>query len=165
MKAQNNKDIKKGIINFSIYLVASIFFAVCIFSAFMKTSSVEVYKILEKTSEYDKTQQKQISLTEKVDSMFFYTTLLNTDNYNYTAINISLSNKKVNLSETVNTLPDRDIRLYRRLANDMPVFFSMKDSIRRASLEEDKFREELLRCIKGTPVRQTSRVLARPLRR
>lgn len=148
MKAQNNKDIKKSIINFSCYLVISVFFAICIFSAFMKASSVEVYRILAKTSEYDKIQQKQVYLTEKVDSIYFYTTLLNSSSFiNYTSVHLSLSNKKISLTEEASRLQDKDARLYKKLAKDMSVFFSIKDSIRRMTAEEDKYRADLVRCI------------------
>lgn len=148
MKAKNNNEVYKAVVSFSRYLIFLIFLAVCIFSAFMKTSSVEVYKILAKTQEYDNIQMKQMNLTERMDTIYFYTSLLNSDpKINNVLMQNSLSNRKIQVLEEVNTMSEKDCRMYKKLANEMNTFLGIKDSIRLATLEEELARTDLLRCI------------------
>lgn len=148
MKAKNDKEVRKGVIQFSLYFVASVFFAVCIFSMFMKTSSIEVSRIMEKTDVYDKTQQRQVYLTEKIDSIFVFTKLLSSNSQvNHSLVLTSLANQKKNAMQNLNSIPDRDGKLYKKILDEMDVFFNIKDSLQAATYDEDRYRKEYIRCM------------------
>jgi hypothetical protein len=148
MKAKNNEDVYKAVLHFSYYLTGSIVLAVCIFSAFMKTSSVEVNRILEKTEEYDLIQMKQANLTESMDTLYFYTSLLNSDPIiNRSLMYNVLSSRKIEMLNEIETMDEKDCLLYKRVAGQMDVFFAIKDSIGTASSEEETVRADLIRCI------------------
>ncbi len=148
MKSKNNQDVRQAILQFSYYLIALVFLAVCIFSGFMKTSSVEVDKILAKTQEYDHIRVKQIDLTESMDTLYFYTSLLNPDRkiYNTQMYNV-ISQRKQLFLETTSGMNEKDYRLYKKLAGQINTFLSMKDSIFQAASTEELVRIDLLRCI------------------
>lgn len=148
MKAKNDKEVRKGVIQFALYFVATVFFAVCIFSMFMKTSSTEVSRIMEKTDVYDKTQQKQVYLTEKIDSISVLVNLLSSNaQVNHSLVLTSLANQKKNAMQNLNAVPDKDAKLYKKILNEMDVFFNIKDSLHVAAYDEDKYRREYIRCM------------------
>ncbi len=148
MKAKNNKDVRKSIIQFSYYLIGSVFISICIFSGFMKTSSVEIEKIQAKAQEYDQIQMKQIDLSETMDTLLFYTSTLvyERKKYNSQVYNM-ISDRKQHLLSTAMSMNEKDCRLYKNLAVQMNMFLSIKDSIFRATVEEETVRLNLLTCI------------------
>lgn len=148
MKAKNSEDVYKGMRTFCYYLVAAIILGVCIFSCFMKTSSVEVHKILAKTQEYDFIQTQQVNMVEGVDTLYFYSSLLNSDpKINNSLMYNVISGRKLHLINSVNNMEEKDCRLYKKLTNQMNNFLSIKDSIRLAMTEEEMVRADLIRCI------------------
>lgn len=149
MQAKNSDKVHKAIVRFSLSLAASVALAVCVFWGFMKTSSVEVSRILDKTSEYDLIQMKQVELTEKMDTLYFYTSLLNSDpKVNHILMQNNLSSKKIQFSNNLSEISDsRDCRLYRKLSTQLSTFFNIKDSIKIASSDEELVRADLMRCI------------------
>ena len=148
MKAQNSDDVYKAMLTFCYYLVAAIALAVCIFSCFMKTSSVEVSKILAKTQEYDFIQTRQVNMTESVDTLYFYSSLLNSDpKINNSLMYNVISGRKLYLNSAVESMEEKDCRLYKKLTNQMNTFLGVKDSIRLAMTEEEMVRADLIRCI------------------
>lgn len=148
MKAKNDKEVGKGVIQFSLYFVATVFFAVCIFSMFMKTSSIEVSKIMEKTDVYDQTQQKQVYLTEKIDSIFILARLLSSNSQiNHSLVLISLANQRKSAVQVLNAIPEKDAKLYEKILTEMDMLFSIKDSLQEAAYEEEKYRREYIRCM------------------
>jgi len=148
MKSKNSEDIRKGMLRFSYYLVTIIILAISIFFGFMKTSSVEVSKILAKTKEYDKTQTQQVRLTETMDSIYHYIRLLNVDSkINNTLMHNYLSNMKLRVTHESANMDSKDVRFYNRLGAQMGTFLEIKDSIRIAKRDEELVRMDLARCI------------------
>lgn len=148
MKSKNNEDVRKGMLRFSYYLAGTVFLAICIFFGFMKTSAIEVSKIMDKTKEYDKIQMQQVRFTESVDSIYHYIQLLNSDPkinnvllYNY------VSDKKIRLVNQTGAMQERDVRFYKKLSQQMNTFLETKDSIRIAKRDEEMVRMDLARCI------------------
>jgi len=153
MSIKNNKEVIQAVRKFSYYLVGLVALAVCIFSGFMKTASVEVDRILDKTQEYDYIQMKQIALTESMDTLFFYAGLLNSDQKINSSLMFNVISEKKNsfLSHT-NDLADKDCRIYKKLASQFNVFLGVKDSIYITSKEEELLRADLVRCISDNRV-------------
>ena len=148
MKAQNYVAIRKAILKFTGYLIASVVMATCFFFFFMKTSSVEVSKILNKTKDYDKIQTIQLDLKEKVDSIYYLASkLTNESKINYRLMQNTLSVRKLQLSNLLLELPKEDGLLYGKLANQMNIFFNTKDSLIIATSELNTVREDLIQCM------------------
>jgi len=147
MKAQNYKAIREAVFKFTLYLVASVVMITCCFFFFMKTSSVEVSEILEKAKNYDQIHSTQLDLKEKMDSLYYYASWLSTDSrINYRLLQNSLSEKKLQFSEVLSTLPEKDCLLYKKLISQVNIFFDTKDSLLMVTNELNSVREELKRC-------------------
>ncbi|MEN9917578.1 MAG: hypothetical protein RL662_14 [Bacteroidota bacterium] len=148
MKSKNSESVREGMLRFSYYLVATVFWAVCIFFGFMKTSSVEVFNILQKTREYDKIQMQQVRLTESVDSILYYARLLNVDpSINHLLMYNYLSDRKMRIANETRTMGAKDALFYKKLSSQMNTFLKTKDSIRLAKRDEEMVRMDLARCI------------------
>jgi len=149
MNAKNNSDVSKAILRFSGYLFATIVLAVCVFSLFMKTSLVEVNRIIGKTSNYDQIQMKQVHLTESFDSLYYYSTLLNADDIylNRSVMHNMLSMRSIQLKNELGEVTKDDCLLYHHLSGRMTGFILLKDSIHLTELEVDRLRDEYVRCI------------------
>jgi hypothetical protein len=147
-KVKNYDAVRKAIFRFSIYLMASVVMAICFFFCFMKTSSVEVSRILDKAKEYDRIQSAQLDLTEKMDTLYYYASMLRADSkINYKLMQNTLSNRKIQFSNTLSGMSEKDCRLYKKLAPEMNLFFDIKDSILITSSELNAVREDLIRCV------------------
>ncbi|RHH07902.1 type VI secretion system transmembrane protein TssQ [Bacteroides fragilis] len=148
MKTENSKEVRIAYLKFTGYLLATIVLTVFIIYFFMKASSVEVESILSKTEEYDKIYSKQLMLTASVDSVFQYVSLLNTSpKINDLLLQSVISNKKMALLDNLNSMNDKDCRIYKKVINDMNIFLRIKDSIRIINIQEDLVRSDLLRCV------------------
>ena len=147
MKALNNKAIRKEYFHFSGYFILTVMVTVSSLYFFMKTSSIEVKKILEKTEEYDRIYTRQLSLIQSVDSIYEYMSLLNSPKINDLLLQNVISKKKISLQDNLGSMDERDCMVYRKLVNDLNIFLRIKDSIRIVSIQESLVREDLLRCV------------------
>lgn len=157
MKAKNNKEIYDGYIRFSLYLGACIFIGVLFYFCYTRTSVVEVEAIVGKTEEYDKVYTRQLELANRIDSLYYYLNLFNT-NYNDKPLQYVVSQHKQEISVIVEGMNDRDTRVYQSLMRDFNMFLNVKDSIRILKLEEEIVREDLLKCVEAN--KATSRRLS-----
>ena len=145
MKAQNSKDITLGYLRFAGYLAACVFTGVLIYFCYIRTSNVEVDCIVEKTEEYDKIYVRQIELAGRIDSLYQYTMMFNT-NLNDVHLLSLVSRRKQEILSSMDDMNNRDVRLYQKLMTEVNTFLSVKDSIRMARTEEDLVRTDLLKC-------------------
>ena len=156
MHAQNNKEINCGYLKFSGCLVACVVITTLVFFCYNQTSNVEVNRIVDKTEEYDKIYVKQMDLASRIDSLYYYTTMFNT-NLNDTYLLHSVSRRKQEILSMMEDMSSRDIRLYQKLITEVNDFLSVKDSIRQIRLEEDLLKTDLLKCTEDN--KQASRQL------
>jgi hypothetical protein len=148
MKAQNYDHIRKAILSFALYLTLSVVMATCFFFLFMKTSSVEVSRILGKVSDYDRIQSMQLDLTEKMDTLYYYASMLDPESkINYKLMQNTISSRKIQFANVLSGMSERDCRLYKKLAGQMNVILDTKDSIIVATSELNTVREDLIRCV------------------
>lgn len=148
MKPKNNSTVRKAYVKFSCFLTACIVWAVIVFSCFLKTASVEVKGILEKTVEYDRVYAKEIELANSVDSIYQYLKLMNTSpQINDILLQSVVSNRKMNVLKFMQEFDYKDCQLYSQLLNNVNLFLSVKDSIRLSSIKEELVRDDLNRCI------------------
>ncbi len=148
MKAKNNNEVTKAILQFSGFLLITVVLSVCAFSLFMKTAIVEVERIMNKTEDYDLIQIKQARLTESMDTMLYYSQLLNTDEkINNTIMYNNLNKRRLALSDELMGMNEYDGYLYKKLSVQLQRFLQTKDSIRQAKYQEDVLRIELQQCL------------------
>lgn len=148
MKPKNNAEVKKAYLKFSGYLTACIVLAVVIFACFLKTSTVEVKRIMEKTIEYDKIYAKEIELSGSVDSVYQYMKLMNTSpRINDLLLQSTVSTRKMSLIKYTGTMDEKDCRLYKKLLGNINLFLGIKDSIRLMNIQEEMVKKDLMQCI------------------
>ena len=156
MKAENNKEVRKGYLRFTGFLILIVSCTVCALYGFMKTSSVEVSKILTKTGEYDRVYMQ---LMESMDSVINYISLLNTSpKINDLLLQNVISRKKIILMERMGMMNDKDCKLYNKVITDLNTLLSIKDSIRMLTMQEEMVRSDLIRCVDEN--KQVSRKLS-----
>lgn len=159
MKAENNREVRNGYFRFTGFLIIIVSCTVFSLYGFMKTSSVEVGKILTKTKEYDQIYIRQLKLTESMDSVISYLSLLNTSpKVNDLLLQNVISRKKMMLLENMGSMNEKDCKLYMKITSDLNTVLSIKDSIRITTTEEDMVRTDLIRCVDEN--KQVSRKLS-----
>ena len=157
MRAKNTKEVTRAYWRFSLFLAACIAVGILMFYTFIRTSAVEVNKIVEKTEEYDKIYAQQLELVNQIDQLYDYTVKLNT-NLVDVQIQNTVSRLKLDISKSMENMSSKDVRLFRKIVNETSLFLSIKDSIRLKRNEEGMVRDDLSRCIEKS--KQTSRDLA-----
>lgn len=148
MNAKNNKDVIKAILHFTAYLLGSVGLAVCIFASYMKTSVVEMRLIFDKSAAYDQLHMKQVVLTESIDSIYYYSNLVQPNtSINHSLMLNTLSTRSILFEKELESMGSDDFLIYKRLSANMDNFFKLKDSIRTNELQLDQLREEYRRCM------------------
>lgn len=145
MRAQNHKEITLDYLKFSGFLAICVLIAVLIYLSYTKTCEVEVNRIVDKTEEYDKIYVRQIDLSNRIDTLYRYTNLFNT-NLNDAHLLHSVSRRKQEILSMMDDMSGRDVRLYQKLMSEVNGFLAVKDSIRMAKTEEDLIKTDLLKC-------------------
>jgi hypothetical protein len=146
MKAQNNKAIYHGYLQFSLYLAACVLLGVLIYVFYTKTKGIEVRRIVDKTEEYDKIYVRQNELANSIDSLYVYANLFNT-HLNDAMLMNAVSKRKQDIIASMGDMNSRDVRMYRKLLGEVNTFLSLKDSIRLKTIEEDLVKRDLQQCI------------------
>jgi hypothetical protein len=146
MKARNNKDINRSYLSFSCFLVACVLLGISGYTLYTKTVETEVNRIVEKTGEYDKIYVRQTELINGIDTLYRYINLFNT-HLNDALLMNSVSERKQEILASMEDMSNRDVRLYRKLMNEMNAFLAMKDSIRILTEEETLLKRDLKKCI------------------
>ena len=148
MKPRNNTEVRKAYLKFSCYLTGCVILAVAIFASFLKTPITEVKRITEQTLKYDYVYAKELSLSNSVDSVYQYMKLMNTSpQINDVLLQSVVSVRKMNLLKYMQSMDDKDCRLYKQLLGNINMFLSVKDSIRLLSIQEEMVKKDLMQCI------------------
>lgn len=157
MRSQNHHEVSKAYRQFSGYLVIGVAIAVLSFLFYRHTAQIEVARIVTKTDEYDKIYARQTEIIHQIDSLYFYTTLLNTNLNDAALMNVANRRKQELLSE-IGKMNTGDVRLHKMLLMKYNGFLSVKDSIRILKLEEELVKSDLMKCM------EENRTIARKLR-
>lgn len=156
MRAKNHRAINKAYFKFSGYLIACVAVAVLIYYCTNQTEKIEVNRIVDKTEEYDKIYVRQIDLANRIDSLYYYTMMFNT-NLNDVYLLDAVSRRKQEILSLTEDMSSRDVRLYQKLASEINNFLAVKDSIRLIRVEEDLLKTDLRKCVEDN--KQVSRQL------
>lgn len=147
MRPRNYQEVNKAYRQFSAYLVACVAIAVLSFSFYRHTAGIEVDRIIAKTEEYDKIYVRQTDQINQIDSLYFYTSLLNTSLNDAALMNI-INRRKQELLTGMDKMNTGDVRLYKLLLSECNGFLSIKDSIRMLRQEEELVKIDLFKCMK-----------------
>lgn len=108
----------------------------------------ESSKIESRSEVFDHTFALQVNVVERVDSLYNYIALINSDvRINNVAVLNTVSSRKMSLLNDLDKMDNRDVLLYKRLVNAVNKFLIIKDSIGIISNMEDISRQDLHRCI------------------
>jgi len=157
MRSQNHQEVGRAYRQFSSYLVIGVAIAVLSFIFYRHTALIEVDRIVTKMDEYDKIYVRQTEIIHQIDSLYFYTTLLNT-NLNDAALMNVANHRKQELLSAIGKMNSGDVRLCKMLMMKYNGFLSVKDSIRILKLEEELVKSNLMKCM------EENRAITRMLR-
>lgn len=148
MKPLNYKEVRKGYLAFSCVMVVVITIPVLMCYSLYLTAAHEAKMIESRGRSFDRTFARQIELVDRVDSLYTYMSLLNTDpRINDVVVQGVISSKKMSLINHLPEMDKRDVLLYKDLLNLVNDFLTLKDSIRIVTNEEQTVRLELQRCM------------------
>ncbi|MDR3062081.1 MAG: type VI secretion system transmembrane protein TssO [Dysgonamonadaceae bacterium] len=156
MKPQNNKEIYQSYWEFSGYLAACVLVGVLIYFFYTQTVETEVNRIVDKTEEYDRIYVRQNELADRIDSLYLYAGMFNT-NMNDALLMNAVSKRKQDIMSSIEDMNSRDVRMCQKLMSEVNTFLSIKDSIRMMKQEEDLVLNDLRKCIDDN--KQTTRKL------
>lgn len=148
MKAINSKSVTKSYLLFSICMAVSIFMFILMWWSMVSTAKYEATKIEAQTEVLDRAFVMQTETVDRVDSLYNYMVLINSDKrINNLVVQNAVSTKKMQLLNDFDNISEKDILLYRNLTISMNKFLLTKDSIRILIQQEDLVKNDLQRCI------------------
>lgn len=114
----------------------------------VSTAKYEATKIEAQTEVLDRAFVMQTETVDRVDSLYNYMVLINSDKrINNLVVQNAVSTKKMQLLNDFDNISEKDILLYRNLTISMNKFLLTKDSIRILIQQEDLVKNDLQRCI------------------
>lgn len=146
MRPQNHKKILHGYWKFSLFLASCVAVGVITYSSYRQSCKVEVNRIIEKTEEYDRIYIQQTELSGRIDTLYQYVQLFNT-NKNDVALQSAVSKRKQEIFTMMEDMSGRDVKLHQKLMSQINTFLSAKDSIRLLTIQEDLLRVDLQKCM------------------
>ena len=159
MKAINHNSVYKGYLLFSVCMLITIAFSIFMSFCYVTTYTTEAAEIETRSKVFDQAFTAQVELVERIDSLYNYVALINSDvRINNTAVINAIKVKRSSLLNDLNKMREKDILLHKGVIVSVDQFIKTKDSIIIAARNEENIKAELQRCI--TSGRQTSRKLA-----
>ena len=130
MKLLNSKAVVCSHLKFAMCMVVLVaVLELCIF-VFLKASAAEVVAIKEKTGNSEKIFSEQISISDEFTDIFaLYRSFDLMDNVNPDFLMHSIVEKKMEVTERVVALPEKDAVIYKHLLSQMDGFLHVRDSI------------------------------------
>lgn len=148
MRARNSQSVIKSYLLFSICMAMSIFTFILMWWSMISTAQYEASKIEAQTEVLDRAFAMQTEAVDRVDSLYNYMVLLNSDKrINNLVVQNVISTKKMQLLNAFENMNEKEILLYRDLTISMNKFLLTKDSIRILIQQEDLVKNDLQRCI------------------
>ncbi len=148
MKAKNSREVTRGYLLFAVAMCCSILTGAACIGAFIRTAEREVVRMDIRSQEYDASFARQINLTEKVDSLYYNLTLLNSNNrVNEVVLQNRISSQKMSLISTLDQLESGEALLYGKMSAQVNTVLQVKDSIRLLNSQVDMVKGDLQRCI------------------
>lgn len=148
MKAKNSKEVTKGYLLFALTISLAILTGTGCIYALMYTAGKEVADIESRLTEYDAAFVRQISISEKTDSLFNNLSLLNSEErLSMMIIQNRISTQKMQILDLLSQMNKEDAAVYHRMSDKINSVLQTKDSIKILSVQEQLLKKELQRCI------------------
>lgn len=148
MKAKNSREVTRGYLLFTVAMCCSILTGAACIGALIQTAEREVVRMDIRSQQYDASFARQINLTEKVDSLYYNLTLLNSNNrVNEVVLQNRISSQKMSLISTLDQLESGEALLYGKMSAQVNTVLQVKDSIRLLNSQVDMVKGDLQRCI------------------
>ncbi len=148
MKAKNSREVTKGYLLFAATMCCAILTGAACIGSFIRTAEREVVRMDIRSQEYDASFARQINLTEKVDSLYYNLTLLNSDKrVNEVVLQNRISSQKMNLISSLEAFDNGEALLYDKMSAQVNTVLQVKDSIRMLHSQVEMVKGDLQRCI------------------
>jgi biopolymer transport protein ExbB/TolQ len=166
MKAKNSKEVARGYLMFAIgicFSIAAGFICVWLFTV---TADKEVARMEIRSREYDSAFARQLSLTDRVDSLYNNIALLNSGHrMNEAVLHNRISNQKMSIIGTIAEMDKRDVLLYGKMSEEVNLILQSKDSIRLVGSQVELIKSDLQRCIEDNRIATRKMIFNNPTNR
>ncbi|MFD2934966.1 type VI secretion system TssO [Spirosoma flavum] len=151
MKSLNHKEISQAFNRFMAWFASLLLVTITCVYSYVKTSSNQLSRLSQQKEAFDQIFLRDAMLTDKVDSLYNYMSLLNTDRIRDDRQMQRLITKKKEEFTKLVTQQQKTQRyfvVYNRLFSHINEMLLMKDSLNKAMVEEGDLRDELKDCLR-----------------
>ncbi|MCQ2193715.1 MAG: hypothetical protein MJZ28_02055 [Paludibacteraceae bacterium] len=147
MKAINHKDVIRGYLRFSVFLMMAVAVTQLCISVFFFTSEVEVAKISVKMDESERIYNEQNYIVESFDEIFnLYGAFELSEDVNPDFLMRSLVSRKMEVAAIVGRLPQEDVLIHNHLLTRLDDLLHVRDSISSLRKQEQTVKDDLIQC-------------------
>lgn len=147
MKAINHKDVIRGYLRFSVFLMMAVAVTQLCISVFFLTSEVEVAKISVKMDESERIYNEQNYIVESFDEIFnLYGAFELSEDVNPDFLMRSLVSRKMEVAAIVGRLPQEDVLIHNHLLTRLDDLLHVRDSISSLRKQEQTVKDDLIQC-------------------
>ena len=151
MKSLNHKEINQAFTRFLAWFASLLVAAVGCVYAYVQTSSQQLSQLSQQKETFDRVFLMDAELADKVDSVYAYMSLLNTDRIrDDRQMQRLITRKKEELTKLVNQQQKREqyFAVYTRLSGHINEMLLLKDSLNKAMVDEGDLRDQLTDCLR-----------------
>jgi hypothetical protein len=148
MRAKNSREIARDYALFAVGMCCVILTGLGCIVSFVTTSDREVARMIVRSDEYDVTFARQITLAERVDSLYNNIALLNSgQRLNEIVLQNRISTQKMGLVDMIDGMKQNDALLYGEMMAQVNAILQARDSIRLVGAQVELIKDDLRRCI------------------
>ena len=148
MKPLNNKEVKKGFHVFLLHLIVLLGISLLSLFCLIQTREVQISQLISQLDSYDRIQNKQLMLSDKIDSVLYDLALLNTDKIQHSVfMQARISHEKEQIEQLLQSSDSTHFLVYVRLMNLVNPALARKDSIDGQLSREEFLKQSLFDCM------------------
>ncbi len=157
MSPLNQNEIRIKSLSFWLLFIVLLFFALLPVYFMVWTAGEQQKTSIAKEQEYREMYNKQITLSDKIDSLYTQLTYVSAAKVNnYLYVEDMISNNKLEIQLLIGKDSAGKFATYAHLVNNLNPALFLKDSIVRIENSENMLRNDLLTCMsKNKRIRQT----------
>lgn len=150
MKSLNHKEIKQAFNHFFTWFTSLLLVTIlCVYSC-VQTSTRQSTQLIQQKEAFDRVIYTDAMLADKVDSLYTYMSLMNTNrNQDDQQLQRLVTRKKEEFTRLVSQQQktQKYFTVYNRLFSHVNEMLLLKDSLNKSMLEEGDLRDELRGCL------------------
>lgn len=148
MKPLNDKEVKKGYRVFLLHLVVLLGVSLASLFCLIQTREVQISQLVRQLDNYDRIQNKQLMLSDKIDSLLYDLALLNTDKIQYSVfMQARISREKEQIEQLLESSDSTHFLVYAKLMALVNPALAGKDSIDSQLSREEFLKQSLFDCM------------------